>query len=60
MAGATGVCDPVEPAIEGGDVEDVEGWAAEGAVGRTARGERVFFQECAVRGEDGDAGARAA
>src|SRR5215216_682259 len=52
---------PVEPAVEGRDVENVEVSATEGAVCRAAGGgQEVLLQHRAIRDEDRDAGSRSA
>src|SRR3954454_10907983 len=56
---ASRVRHPIEPAVEGGDVEDVEVRAAEDAVRRTASaGKQVLLQHRAIGGKDRDARTR--
>src|SRR4051794_21724195 len=55
ISAASCVRHPVEPAVEAGDVEDVEVRAAEDAVRRTASaGKQVLLQHRAIGGKDRD------
>src|SRR5215212_3352984 len=61
LPASSSVRHPVEPAVEGRDVEDVEVGAAEGAIRRAAgAGQEVLLQHRAIGGEDRDAWARSA